>query len=348
MTLTARALAPTLAAYCAIGAPALTPAANADIPNYQLVGQFDLPGRAVDVLPDGRIIHVGTDGTISIQDSVNASTYSVLGSTDLAINSFGASFLRVSPDGTTLAIGDGNFGAGASVGLVDIASLNLGGPTSAQSVLVGNFEAHWADNSTLYVTGADNTTFDSSAFRVDTNALSVETLVTGIGSGSGGITTDGINLFIGNGFDTSDAGDPTGNVRTFALGSLGGAARDYATDGLLVADALSGNSLGFDDLGNLLIGGGDFFAGSNDFGYGAVLDADALADAIAGLGVVADSDELQLSPAGPSASYTMLFNGFTGELLVMADDVAYRFAVPAPSVLVLAGFAGAFAGRRRR
>ena len=69
---------------------------------------------------------------IHVQDALHGSTYSRIGSFDPSlISSFGASFLAVSPDGSTLAIGDGNFGPGASVHFLDAASLD---PNSASNV----------------------------------------------------------------------------------------------------------------------------------------------------------------------------------------------------------------------
>ncbi len=324
----------------------LVGSAGAAVPAYSLVGSYDAPAGAFDLLPDGRLLSVGTDGVVRRQASLHAGTYDVAGSVDLPINQFGASFARVSPDGSTLAIGDGNFGAGARVGFVGIGDLTTAGVSATTSAIVGNFDAHWSDGQTLLVTGSDNDTFAPDVFSVDAASLGVTTLITQTGGASGGITSDGTHVYVADGFNTADGGAPTGNIRAFAIADLGGTPVPFA-DGTLVADALSGSSLGFDSGGNLLVGGGDFFAGSGDFGYGAVIDGDAIAGAIAGGPFAPDSAELRLSPAG-DVGYTTLFNSATDELLVIGAGTVFRYAVPAPGTGAAVLITGVLLGVRRR
>ena len=85
-----------------------------------------------------------------------------------------------------------------------------------------------------------------------------------------------------------------------------GDALSFETQGRAVADALSGASLGFDSLGNLLVGGGDFF-GSGDVGYAAIVDADAVAAALGGGPIAPDSAELRLTPRLATDSYSLRF-----------------------------------------
>jgi hypothetical protein len=326
----------------ALGAPAA-----ADVPEYQLVGSFPVPAGAWDLMPDGRVA-VMDGAQIRAQDSLNGSTYSLIGSVDpAAISSFGASFLRFSPDGSRLAIGDNNFGPGASVLILNVAALSPGAASPYDAVSAPNSDAFWTSSSTLFVNGFGAS---SQLVRVDADALAATTVVENIGQGTGGVVSDGTYLYQGIGFDTSAGGAPTGEVRAFPLADLlvATAPVDFGA-GVLVADALSGSPLGLDAFGDLLIGGGDFFAGSNDFGYAAVVDADAVALALAGGPVAPDSAELRLSPAGAGAPYSIAFNEVTQELLVLAEGTAYRYAVPAPAGAVLFAAAGAVAlGRRRR
>lgn len=330
----------------------------AALPPYQLVGSYALPTGApgdfnpvaVDVMPDGRLIGVASDGRVLMQTAVNAGTYTHAGTIDGSIfagpfGNFGASFIAVNPGGTRLAIGDN--GASDRVHFVDLAALSPMSTTPTTFAPAPNFDGAWADDSTMYVSGFGA---GPGVWRVDSAALDVAQVIDLGSGGSGGVAVRAGRAFIGDGFNTSDGGAPTGNVRAFDLAALAAAVTpiDFLS-GTLVADALSASPVRFDALGNLLAGGGDFFAGSNDFGYAAVIDAEAIAAALLGGGPAPDDAELRLSPAGPFAFYGIAFNDFTQEVLVFADGTAYRYAVPAPGAgLVLFGTASLAAARRRR
>ena len=334
------------------------PGALAALPPYHLVGSYALPTGApgdfnpvaIDVLPDGRLIGVASDGRVLMQTAVNAGTYAHAGNIDGSIfagpfGNFGASFIAVSPGGSRLAIGDN--GAAGRVHFLDLGALSPVSTTTTSFAPAPNFDGAWADDSTMYISGFGT---GPGVWRVDSAALTA-TQVVDLGSGgSGGVAIRAGRAFFGDGFNTSDGGAPTGNVRAFDLSALAaaGSSIDFLT-GTLVADALSASPVRFDSMGNLLAGGGDFFAGSNDYGYAAVIDADAIAAALLGSGPAPDSAELRLSPAGPFAYYGVAFNQFTQEVLVFADGAAYRYAVPAPGTgLALFGAAALAAARRRR
>ncbi|MBX3405570.1 MAG: hypothetical protein KF869_02300 [Phycisphaeraceae bacterium] len=336
----------------------LAPATDsiAALPPYQLVGSYALPTGAqgdfnpvaIDVLPDGRLIGVASDGRVLVQDAVNAGSYTLAGSVgpifDGPFGNFGASFVAVSPGGSRLAIGDN--GAANRVHFVDLAALSPMSTTATTFAAAPNFDGAWADDSTLYISGFGS---GPGVWRVDSNALGASQVVDMGAGGSGGVAVRAGRVFIGDGFNTSDGGAPTGNVRAFDLAALAaaGAPVDFLT-GTLVADALSASPVRFDALGNLLAGGGDFFAGSNDFGYAAVIDADAIAAALLGGGPAPDAAELRLSPAGGSVYYSVAFNHFTQEVLVFADGTAYRYAVPAPGAGAAIAVGSVFAAARRR
>lgn len=330
---------------CAIGA-----GASAGLPGYSLVGQFSLPGgvTSYDVMPDGRLIAMQGE-TILMQDAVNSGSYSVAGSIPSgSVASFGASFLSVNPSGTLLAIGDNELGvAEQNVHFVDVSSLSPSVPSALATVTAPNFEAHWADDSTLYVTGADSFGSPSQVSRIDAGALTVDTVVSGIQGASAGVATDGQYLYTANGF-ANGTGSETGNIRAFDLSMLAaGGPLNFETDGVLVADTLSGGNLGFDQLGNLHVGGGDAF-GSGDAGYAGVVDGDAIAAALTGGGAATDSDELRLSPEA-NDFYSVTFNEHTLELLVSpsGSGTIYRYAIPGPGTGVALA-AGLCAARRRR
>lgn len=336
---------------CAAAAAALSPASSAGV-NYTLAGSFALADglSSVDALADGRLIGVRADGALLAQTSVNASSWAQVGAIDAALlNEFGPSFLAVNGAGTRLAIGDGNFGAGASVLLLDIAALDPMSVSAVASVATPNFAGRWSGDDTLYVTGAADFS-GSLVSELDARSLASRVVVNDIQGGSGGVATDGTWLYTGNGFDFDDmSGSETGEVRAFRLADLAGGPVSFEQGGLPVADALSAGSLAVDSLGNLVIGGADFAPGGES-GFVSVVGSGPLADALLGAGVVPDSLEAMFDPSNGSAfAYSVLFNAATNETVAIADGVAYRFTIPAPGAAPLGLLACAvFAPRRRR
>jgi hypothetical protein len=318
------------------------------VPAYALVGSFPVPSTTWDVLADGRVIAVGADGVVRAQGAPNAGTYSAVGSVDPAIfdgafGNFGASFLRVNPDSTRLAIGDN--GAFNRVHFVSIGALNTSTPTPTTFIAAPNQEAAWADSSTLYVTGFGSGSIVS---RLDTTTSTSTPVINVIGDGSGGVAIRSGRLFTGIGLDSAVGAPSVGLIRSFNLSALASATSPVAfATGTSVADALTAGSLDFDAQGNLTVGGGDFFGGSGDFGYAAVYDADAIAAALAGGPLAPSSSRQQLSPAGVDY-YSTRFNAATNELLIGTSTTIYRFAIPAPSAAAMIGTLGVFAARRRR
>jgi hypothetical protein len=337
-----------------IGGEGVGPAAYAAVPAYTLVGSYDAPSGAFGILPDGRLVSVGGVGgaEVFVQDSVNAGSYSVAGSLDVSggIASFGASFVRVSPDGGTIAVGDNRFAADASVYTFAFGDLG-GGSVSTLRFEAPNFSAAWGDDSTLYVVGADATTFANGVYEVDTGVGGgVELVIDDFGGASAGIAVRGGRLFTGNGFDNDpSSGSDIGEVRSVLLDDLSGGGAVSFEDGMTpVADALSASSLGFDPFGNLLVGGGDSLSGSGDFGYAGVVDGDRIDAALMGQGFSAGAD-LELDPLGTGeALYSIVFNGATEELLVVGGGTVFRYEVPAPGACGLLAAAGLMAVRRRR
>lgn len=309
------------------------PTADAAIPPYTLVGSFPLAADAWDILPDGRVITL-KGLTLSAQTLPNSGTFAPIGSLAAAtVSSFGASFLRVSPDGSRLAIGDNNFGSGARVHFVSSAALNTSAASPTTSVLLGNYDAVWSGPAELLVTGFGSS---SQLARVDADALTTRTLITNIGDGSGGVALLGSQVFTAIGFDAG--GITTGRIRSFDLPSLIAAVTpaNFAT-GSPVATILSGASLGFDRFGNLLGGGADYSNFPATIGYASVID-------FASPG----QPRLDLFPAGADRPYSVRFDSATDELLVVAGGTAYRYAVPTPAAAMPLALAGLVAHRRRR
>ena len=306
-------------------------------PAYQLVGSFASPGGSFDVGPDGRIYTL-VGRSILRQDAPGAATFSPIAELpNGSINSFGASFLRFNGAGTRLAVGDGNFNAGASVYVIDAASFPAASIGSAPTAILStfttpNFDAAW-DGDRLYVTGARSSDFVPIVNRIDAaSAAPAQTVITGVGLASGGIAIRDGQLLTGSGFI------PTGETRRFDLAALSPAAPAAFSAGTLIGSFLSASPLSFDAFGHLLVGGGDAFSGTSDTGYAAVVD---LAD---------PGNFLRLSPAGTAPTYSPIFNHVTGELLVYdtATSIFHRYAIPAPAAACVVVFAAGLQPRRRR
>jgi len=174
-------------------------------------------------------------------------------------------------------------------------------------------------------------------------------VITGIAGSSAGIAFDAAGrLYTANGY-ADGSGSMTGNIRAFDPTEWGVGA-DFETGGVLIGDVLSGGSMRFDRDGNLFVGGGDF--GDFDAGYLGVLNAHAIADALAGFGPIDPGDPLDLKRLDPRGDgfgwFGSAFNALTGELYVTDGDTWYA-TVPVPGVLgaFLAG-AGLAMQRRRR
>lgn len=317
-------------------------------PSYSLVSTFELPAGldTFSIAPDGHILAMSGDSILR-QDGIGSASFVTVGSIAPGlINSFGASFITASPDGQTLAIGDNNLGASASVYLLQTASLTPKSPAPATQILSPNFSAAWSGNSTLFVTGGE---FGSPSIvtAIDTASGTTSTVISNIDGGSSGIAISNGVLYTGNGF-AYGGGSSTGDIFAFDLNNLGGDPVDFVSGGVLVANVLSAGSLGFDGAGNLLVGGGNF---GGEIGFAAVIDSDAIAAALLGGPLATSADGQQLAPTGdPTAFHSIRFNPVTEELYVtvFGSSTVFVYAIPTPGVCGLFALAGIAAGHRRR
>lgn len=299
----------------AIGA-ALAPTAHADIDvPYTLVGTFTLPSNTYDLLPDGRLISIDPAGNVAIQNAVNASTYTNVGSIG-PVNSdgFGPAFVSVSPDGSTLAIGNNEFNTSNAVLFFDTTEATSGTATPISSINTPHFAGDWADNQTFYVSGADAATFGTVVNRLDIALGTSTTVIDPAGGFSGAVHASGTTLYAGEG--------DTGSVYAFDLATLASATTSTPiSSGALSTTHESAGSIDTDPFGNLIVAGGFFDFGSGTFtGSAAVIDP-------------ATQDKLVLTPAGAGTFYGAYFNNTTNQLVVTADGTAYVYAIPAPVTL---------------
>lgn len=336
---------------------------------YQFAGPFSLPAGTdvFDVLQDGRLIALVGE-QVFVETSIASRTFSIGGTLPAAeFPFFGPAFLRVSPDGTRIAVGNngGSSFGDFKVGVFDASTL------SGQWFSAGHLDAEWADNAHLAITTGD---FVNPGVVTMLDVTSPDPLnpsnpvvVNNIGGASAGIAFDAAgNLLTGNGF-TSQGPSGTGAVRAFTNAAWtavlsGGTVIDFENDGVPVVDVLSASPLGFDSEGNLYIGGGD---AAPDTDFVALVRWSAVAAAVAGGGPADPSDPAQVRqldpiPANDSNFFSANFNPVTAELYIrdFGDDSVHVYrdpkGIPAASAwgvmvmsLVLVTAATLRLGRRR-
>jgi hypothetical protein len=306
-------------------------AAAASVPAYVSVGSFSLPSgsSAFDVLGDGRVVAVDENGVVLRQGAVNNSAFAPIGSLPAGtVPSFGAGFVRVSPDGSRLAVGDN--GAANRVYVVQTASLSTGGPSPVQTISVPSFDGAWTSPTTMYVNGSPSFGTSPSLWRVDITSGTATAVVGGIGDGSGGVAASGganARVYTAIGFDLT--GLRTGEVRSFDLATLNAAsaAAPFGA-GALAVQANTASSLALDGLGDLIVAGG---------GGVSVFD-------------LSTSQRYDLPGLSASGFYSATFDNATGEILVrdFGATAVLRYGVPAPGWMGVAVGVGFVTVRRRR
>jgi len=348
-------LRPRLVAAVVLAAAAGSAAADA-FAEYALADTFQLPAGATEfgILPDGRLLTL-SGAALYVEDAAGARTFGQVGTLPGAdIASFGPAFVKVSPDGTRLAVGN-NGGASFGdyqVGVFDVNTL------TGQWLQANHFDAQWYDNARLALTAgvfgqpAEVTLLDVGS--ADPAHPDNPVIVANVGGASGGVAFDAAgNLYTGNGYATSGPSG-TGAVKAFDhaawSAALLGGPLDFESDGTLIVDVLSGNALGFDAEGNLHVAGGDF--GIGQFDYAALIRSSAVEFALAGGGPADPLDPAQVRPFDPDALndfnfYDVDFNPSTGELYLREGATVYAYIVPEPSSLVLVLLGAAVTVRRR-
>lgn len=319
--------------------------------DYQYQRSFTLPPPIAnfstvlfDALPDGRLMLLNNT-TVSIETAPKSGSFSVLGDISNFSPSSGPSFLAISPNGTRAAAGSNGGGS--------VVVFNTSNPAISTSYVAGDFGAEWLDNSFLAVSSG----FGSAKVDIlNTSTAVVTPVVTNIIGASAGVSIDAAgNLYVGNGF-----GSDVGLIKSFAPAAWQSAFAtstplNFATQGTPVVDLLSAYPIGFDGSGNMFVGGGDFFGSSGDYGYAALVDATAVASALA---IPQASPPItSASAAGVLRKFTSPqgtidnfqppnwnYNAATGELYLNyafgGTEVSVYSAVPEPSCIVLVAVCG--------
>jgi len=303
--------------------------------SYQYAGSFALPAGSgpLDVLANGRlVVTVGAD--VYVEDSAASATFSLLGPLPGAdFPSFGAAFVRVSPDGTKIAVGNngGSSFSNYQVGVFSLPSL------SGTWFTASHYDGEWVDNTHVALTAGD---FGSPSVVTILDTTSPNpllplnpTVVDNIGGASGGVAFDAAdNLYTGNGFQTSGPSG-TGAIKAFSLAAwtaawTSGPPIDFETGGVLVVDVLSASPMGFDSEGHLFVGGGEFSGGDVDFA--ALVSNQAVANALAGMGAADPNDPAEVRKLDPDVAndfnfYSANSNDLLRRLYVREGDAVHFY-----------------------
>lgn len=328
------------------GASTARPAQGDSFDEYDLVEAFLLPAgtSAFDVLLDQRVIAIA-NADILIETGAGSRSFSSIGTLPGAdIAEFGAAFLRVSPDGSRIAVGN-NGGSSFSNYRVGIFSVDA---LSGVWLAANHFDGEWYDDRFLALTAG---VFGDPSFvtLLDTQSADIDdpvntVLIMNIGGASAGVTFDRAgNLLTGNGFDGPGVSE-TGWVKTFSDATwlpvlFGASPLDFESQGVLVVDILSAASLGFDMDGNFYVGGGDFLGGKTDFA--ALVRSTAVASAIDGMGAVDVADPAEVRNLDPDAAGSSNFYAISADptrsVLYIGDTTTgtvgvYAAAASAPAL----------------
>ena len=234
----------------------------------------------------GRLIAVN-DSTVYLQKNFGSSVW--LPVATVATN-MDPSFVKISPDGATIALGLGYFKplylVGSSLLSVN-APPNLSTHAQVKRLNANYYDAVWRDARYLLINSEGPS--GSRVYAVDSYladpASAFIPLIEDVPGASAGIAVDRFgNLVTGIGF-----GANTGELKIWpasdvaaALAPNGDSLAYSSTGHVLATNVLSAASLGFDADSNLYVGGGDAFGGSGDYGYAALIHGDVLTRVLAG------------------------------------------------------------------
>jgi Dockerin type I domain/Thrombospondin type 3 repeat len=242
----------------------------------------------------GRLI-AANDSTIYLQKNFGASVWLPVAT---VASSMDPSFVKVSPNGNTIALGLGYFQPlylAPSQVLSVTSPPNLSTHAQVKRFNANYYDAVWRDDRWLLVNSEGPQ--GSRVYAIDTllpnPATGIVPLLPDIPGASAGVTVDKFgNLITGIGF-----GAATGEIKIWSAADLAAALLPGApplsyesTGNVLATGILSAASLGVDANNNLFVGGGDAFGGSGNYGYAALIDADVLTRVLAGGAPVNESN----------------------------------------------------------
>ncbi|MGD9504758.1 MAG: dockerin type I domain-containing protein [Syntrophobacteraceae bacterium] len=240
-----------------------------------MVGGYGVAGRLI----------AATGKKVYMQRNYGSSEWDVVATVGAEMD---PSFIRVSPDGSRIALG---IGYGAPMLVFSTTMLNAtippvlhDGSNPASGVTaydINYYDADWVDNQYIVVNGGvwPGPPYGSGVGVVDANNPNDEGvgLIEDIPGASASIAVDSSgNLYTGIGYATGPP-NRTGEIKVWAAGEWSttpSTMLDYEDNDRIVADnVLSAAYLGTDSEGNLHVGGGDAFGtgGTTENGYAALI-----------------------------------------------------------------------------
>ncbi|APR82668.1 Hypothetical protein A7982_08017 [Minicystis rosea] len=220
--------------------------------------------------------------TVSLLQTFGTSDWLPVAVLDTTDPNMDPAFLSITPDGERIALGSG---LGKPLYVFPTSILSAPTPVvlttspDARRFDLSYYSAAFRDARYLFVNAGGAELGQSYIFAVDTLSPTSELIpvIDDIAGASGGIAFDAAgDLVTGVGWDPN--GTRTGELKIFDAASIdallmGGGSLDYDTEGhVLATGMLSADSLGFDDDGNLFVGGGDVFGTSGHHGYVNIID----------------------------------------------------------------------------
>ncbi|XXT23216.1 dockerin type I domain-containing protein [Sorangium sp. So ce429] len=297
----------------------------------------------------GRLL-VANDQTLYLQKNYGSSVYVPVAT--LSDGPMDPSFLAISPDGSTIALG---VGYGAPLLVFPSSILSITSPPDLLSHVdvieldVEYYDGAWYGNDALVINGGWSGPggYASGVYALDLTASPIAEipLITSIPGASGGIAVDsGGNLVTGIAYQTSP--NRTGELRIWAAADIqdviDGTSSAYAFGGsegsLLASNVLSATALGFDEDDTLHVGGGDAFGvgGASENGYAALIRASVVASVVGGSQTpVNEGSSSQYSELvsdaceDDSATSPIAFVGHTSALVIAWNPSGDEYSSPA-------------------
>lgn len=266
---------------------------------------------ALAYLPDGagaslkgRLL-AATGTSIYLQDAVDSSSWTEVGQTTATMD---PSFIKVSPDGSKIALGQGWNKPLLVFPLSVITAASpphvVTGHNDTKSFSVNYYDAAWIDNTYLIINGGawhqpTKTAYNVGISTLDTgdanNNLNTILRDTVAVAASSGIAVDANkNIIYGNGYTYNSSVSSTGELRMLPADvwwndnadkpdSFTNPAGGYliATSRKFADRVLSAAHLGFDEEGNLHVGGGQKYGAPNpntENGYVALINKQVISD----------------------------------------------------------------------
>ncbi|WP_437493278.1 hypothetical protein WME75_20265 [Sorangium sp. So ce1014] len=297
----------------------------------------------------GRLL-AANDQTVYLQKNYGSSVYVPVAT--LSDGPMDPSFLAISPDGSTIALG---VGYGAPLLVFPSSILSITSPPDLLSHVdvieldVDYYDLAWYGNEALVINGgwSDPGGYTSGVYALDLTASPITEipLITSIPGASAGIAVDSEgNLVTGIGHLTSP--NRTGELRIWAAadvqGVINGTWNAYAYGGsegsLLASNVLNAAALGFDEDDTLHVGGGDAFGvgGASENGYAALIRASVVASVVGGsqtpVNEASSSQYLELAPdvcEDDSTTSPIAFVGHTSALAIVWNPSGDEYSSPA-------------------